>query len=241
MPVIALIDGPLPPDTFGLQAQEWLVDPPPTAADSPAAHHAAALAAAIRANAPDAGLLSLVVFAGRLACRARTIAQALDRIAWAEIALCAFGMRTPDADVARAVAELQGRGTLLVAAAPARGDPVYPAALPGVVSVQGDARCGPGDWSHLALPTAAFGACPSSVHPGMTGGSSLAAAHFAGHLAARLVRARDPGAVLSAMRREARHVGRERRGAAVGDPPTQRPDNLHPPARTQRSTKRPRA
>lgn len=214
MPLIALIDGPLAIGSEGLQEQEWLVDGTIGATESPAARHATALAAAIRTNAPDARLLSLVVFSGQLASSARTIAKALDRVRDADIALCAFGMRRSDPGIACAVAELQSRGTLLVASAPARGDPIFPANLPGVVAVQGDARCGPGDWTYLALPTAEFGACPRSEHPGMTGGSSLAAAHFAGQLAARLGGATNPGAVLAVMRRQARYIGRERRGAS---------------------------
>jgi len=213
--VIAVVDGPLPADRPAVVARHWLADPSPASLASPAARHAAALLAAIRRNAPTAGIVSLVVFTGGLACPAERVARAFDRAAGAAIALCAFGMGRHDAAVARAAARLQAAGTILVAAAPARGDPVYPAALPGVVAVQGDARCGPGDWSHLGLATAEFGACPRSAQPRLPAGASLAAAHFAGLVAARLAAGDAPAAVLTALRRDARHLGRERRCATL--------------------------
>jgi hypothetical protein len=49
-------------------------------------------------------------------------------------------------------------GCILVAAMPARGAPVYPAAYPGVIRATGDARCAPHELS--ALGPWFFGGCP---------------------------------------------------------------------------------
>ena len=49
-------------------------------------------------------------------------------------------------------------GCILVAAMPARGAPVYPAAYPGVIRATGDARCAPHEVS--ALRPWFFGGCP---------------------------------------------------------------------------------
>ena len=99
---------------------------------------------------------------------------------------------------------------VLVAAAPARGGPVYPAGYPGVLRVCGDARCGPGEWSHLATAQADFGACPDGPD-GRPGGASLAAARFSALLAGALVTEQDADMAVSALIRRAAYHGPERR------------------------------
>ncbi|WP_425101826.1 subtilisin-like serine protease QhpE [Tropicibacter sp. S64] len=206
---IALIDGPLPPGQFGCTT---LLDPENTAVvDSSAGHHASALAAAIHSAAPDAEILSIPVFKGGLSARVSDLVTAL-RIAadiGAEITHCSLGLGRNDPDVAAAIAALQGR--IIVASAPARGDPVWPAALPAVLSVQGDARCGPGQWSVLDLPTADYGACP---HPDPThgiAGASLAAARLTGLLAGQALTTETEARHW--LRSAAAWYGRERRTA----------------------------
>jgi hypothetical protein len=220
---VALIDGALAPGAPGLVAVTRF-DRGESGEAGP--RHAAAMAAAILAAAPEARLVNLVVFGGGLSKTAAIAAQALAAAGDASVALCAFGLARDDAAVRAAVATLTARGVAVVAAAPARGGPVWPAALPDVVSVQGDARCGPGDWSVLDLPSAGWGACPAGPDPGVAG-ASVAAARFAGLLAAGLARAgteppADPGfpsaalrsRVLDELRATARFRGRERRGGA---------------------------
>lgn len=204
MTLVALIDGPLSP---GLAGCVDLIDPLRDAvADSPAGQHARAVARAILSRAPEAELLSIPVFKARLAAKTSDLVAALEQAAQsgAEIVHCSLGLARNDPQVAEAIAALGDRIT--VASAPARGDPVWPAALPGVIAVQGDARCGPGQWSRLDLPAADYGACPSSQG---IAGASIAAAHLTGILAAQpfttAARARtflDAGAA---------HIGRERR------------------------------
>ena len=186
---IALIDGPL--------------DAKP---DTPATRHAAAVAATILSEAPTARIESHPVFRDRLATSAADLARALEA-ADADIVHCSLGLPRADATIAQTVAKLIAKGRILVASAPARGAPVWPAALPGVISVQGDARCGPGQWSHLALPAATFGACPRS--PRDLAGASFAAAHITGILAAKALT--DPAQAAATLRAQATFTGPERR------------------------------
>ncbi len=181
----------------------------PGAGQSPGARHAAAIARAILAGCPGARFVSLPVFGARLVTDASGLAQALEAAAEAELVHCSLGLARPDEAVRRAVEALIGAGRLVVAAAPARGGPAWPAGFPGVASVQGDARCGPGEWSLLDLPRATFGACPR-LEGEAVAGASVAAAHFSGLIARRLAGS-TPARALSAMRAGARHVGRERR------------------------------
>ncbi|QAX32443.1 hypothetical protein [Leisingera sp. NJS204] len=183
-PLIALIDGPLAADTPGLAARTDFCELHPRAAESPAAQHAGYMAAAIRANAPAVQVLNLTIFPGRLATSLATVAKVLHHAACskAQIVHCSFGHASASPELVEAVAAVLQAGKLLVASAPARGAPVYPAACIGVHSVQGDARCAPGQWSQLDLPGARYGACPGG--PGIpVRGASLAAAHFTGLLA----------------------------------------------------------
>lgn len=208
-PLIALIDGPLAADTPGFSARMDLCELHPRAAESPAALHASHMAAAIRVNAPEARIFGLSIFPGRLSTSLATVAEALRRAAEseAEIVHCSFGHGEASPAMAEAVAAVLAAGKRLVASAPARGAPVYPAGFDGVLSVQGDARCAPGQWSLLDLPGARFGACPGG--PGApVRGASLAAAHFTGLLA----RACMDGGV-EAMLRAPSFTGRERIGA----------------------------
>lgn len=207
---VALIDGPLPPGTPGLVAREMLRP----GGDAHSEGHAAAMAAALRAGCPGVAIVNLAVFGAGLATDADTVARALSRAAGLRpaIVLSAFGMARADAAVADACAALVAVGACIVAAAPARGGPVWPAAFPGVLAVQGDARCAPDEWSHLALPQADFGACPVVAGHEHARGASTAAAHFAGLLAQRLAGGLSAPDALKALRREARWQGRERRG-----------------------------
>ncbi|WP_264214558.1 subtilisin-like serine protease QhpE [Leisingera thetidis] len=208
-PLIALIDGPLPASTPGLSARADVCTLHPRAAESPAALHASHIAAAIRANAPAARLLGFSIFPGRLATSAATVADALHRAAESEAAIvhCSFGHASASPALAEGVAAVLHTGKLLVASAPARGTPVYPAACEGVLAVQGDARCSPGQWSLLNLPGARYGACPGN--PGaVVRGASLAAAHFTGLLARAC--AQDG---LESMLQTPAFTGRERIGA----------------------------
>ncbi|MCK7615503.1 hypothetical protein [Roseibium sediminicola] len=207
-----LIDGALPKDWPGLEHQAWFCESDST---PHAGMHAAAMAKTIQSHAPDIKLVNAVVFPGRLAAAHIQVCAALD---WfckdpPDILLCAFGMARSSVELGLAVARLQRAGSILIASAPARGGLVYPAGLYGVLSVQGDARCGPQELSRLDLPQAVFGACPEAVGFSEIRGASPAAAHAAGLLAACQV---ETGRGARCLEGAVRYRGRERRGEVVG-------------------------
>jgi hypothetical protein len=203
---IALIDGPLPTAFPGLEMQGYICTPHPDIARSPAAQHALSMARAIM-QAGSVQIDNYVVFPGRLATSVDVICDAIAQAADsdAQIIHCSFGLPNPSLQLAEAVTLAQSRGKRIVASAAARGARVFPAGFAGVISVQGDARCGAQDWSWLDLPHAIFGACPSGSDP-QIGGASVAAAHFTGHLAQALMREEA-----NLMKSRARFQGRERK------------------------------
>lgn len=206
---VVLIDGPLPPDHPALATRELLRP----GGGAHAVAHAAAMAEAMLAGCPEVRFVNLAVFGEGLSTDAATVVRALDRAleTGAMLVLCAFGMARPEPEIRRACAALRAAGAVVVASSPARGPQVWPAAFCDVVAVQGDARCAPGEWSHLALDAAEFGACPALPGAPDLRGASVAAAHFAGLLAGRAAGG-DIVQALEEMRRSPDYRGRERRG-----------------------------
>ena len=149
---------------------------------------------------------------------AEVVAAGLAWLVTQDVALVclSFGVRVDEPGLAAGTDTALSRGIVLVAAAPARGGPVYPAAYPGVIAVCGDARCGPDDVSELGGEPADYGACPRPAGGRLgraLGGASCAAAHVAGLLAG-FFSGRAPGDASSAREylcRAARYRGRERR------------------------------
>lgn len=208
---VGLVDGALPAGTPGLVASRSFC---PNDGNPLAATHASAMAATIALHAPDACLVSAAIFPGRLAANLQTVCDALDWLAGdpPHLVLCSFGMAHSSLELFLAVSRLQQAGSLIVASAPARGSPVYPAALEGVISVQGDARCGPNELSRLDLPQATYGACPVAHDYPDIRGASAAAGHVAGLLASA---GRKSGAPAEeTLRGSIRHVHRERKTSA---------------------------
>ncbi|WP_428687119.1 hypothetical protein [Roseibium sp.] len=209
---IGLIDGALPREWPGLSSQFRCCE-----ADGLqlAQDHATAMAQTIEACAGQVTFLNAVVFPGRLAASLADVCSALDRLARdpPDIVLCSFGMARTSVEMAVATERLLKAGCLVVASAPARGDPVYPAAFDGVVSVQGDARCMPGELSRLDLPQAMFGACPVAAGNAHIRGASAAAAHLAGLLAKVPNTTLQPD--LSGLMPFVKYLGRERKTQVV--------------------------
>lgn len=207
---IGLIDGPLPVDCPGLAEQVRLCE----ADGSPTAEiHAIAMADTIRAQVGAIQVVNAVVFPGRLATSAQTVCAALDWLARdpPEIVLCSFGMARSSVEFTTRIKALMQAGNLIVASAPARGEPVFPASIEGVLAVQGDARCQPGELSRLDLPQAAFGSCPVATDNPDIRGASAAAAHMAGLLARHWKG--SAAETLDALKSAIRYHGRERRSA----------------------------
>jgi hypothetical protein len=148
--------------------------------------HGGAVAAIVQSLVPTAALLDAQIFDEEPTTSAAVVAAGLR---WAveqgaRLATMSFGLPSDRAVLRAAVQDALDAGVLLVAARPARGGPVWPAAYPGVIAATGDARCAPGE---LSILPGAYGACPrrcgdDSAHP-RTGGASLAVGHLAGLLA----------------------------------------------------------
>jgi len=170
--------------------------------------HGTEVARLILAAAPDAQLLDAQVFAddrpvAGLAAVA-TVAVVATAIDWAiaqgaQLINFSLGLREDCWVLRHACARARAGGVLLVASAPARGGPVYPATYPGVLAATGDARCAEGQWSFLERspgvmvgPAALVGACPGPRSAGeVGGGASYAAARLCG-LLARWVQMQSP-------------------------------------------------
>lgn len=220
-PLVAIIDSGVPPDLAGrveeacgfVSVRQGVA----MAAASPdVVGHGSAVARLVAEAAPAARLLDAQIFHDRAATTPAVVAAALR---WAvarraDIAVLSLGMRSDREALRDACAEAVAAGMMLVASAPARGLPVYPAAYPGVLRVSGDARCGAGEVSWFGDGIAEYGTCSLLAQGALpVGGASFAAARLAGLLAAALSSGdlgpgQDPHAYLRA---RARFTGRERR------------------------------
>lgn len=207
---VGLIDGPLDGDRTAVARSRWFCDEP---AGDAARRHAASIAAVIGDHAPHVRFANAVIFGAGLTTSRERVAAAMRWLAEdpPDIVQCSFGIPGSDETIAACVKLMVDRGVLIVASAPARGQLVLPAALAGVIAVQGDARCGPDDLSRLDTDRADFGAHVLSDEGSPVRGASAAAAHFTGHLAMTLAQNADVAAALAELRDRARWVGPERR------------------------------
>ncbi|MRH22262.1 subtilisin [Rhodovulum strictum] len=181
--------------------------------------HGTAVAGVIRRGVPGVQIVHAQVFQDRPVTTAIQVAGALDWLAGrkADVICLSLGLAADRAPLRRAALAAVAAGRIVVAAAPARGGPCYPAAYPGVIAATGDARCG---WDGLSvLAGGVIGAWCGSPEQGGAGqgGASLAAARVAGHLAARIASGAgfaDGAAARDALAGAARFHGPECRGCA---------------------------
>lgn len=178
--------------------------------------HGSQIARLLLAQGGDIGLLIAGVFAGAQTSSPARVAAA---IAWlvasgAVLINLSVGIRRADAGLRRACERAAAAGVILVASAPARGAPVYPAAYPQCIAVSGDARCAEGEISWLGGANADFGAYPFTI-PGdaHNGGASYAAAHLSARIACLLRQGTAPDAMQQTLRAQCRYHGPERRNA----------------------------
>lgn len=111
-----------------------------------------------------------------------------------------------------AVVNALASGCIIVAATPARGEPVYPAAYAGVIRATGDARCEPGQWA--ALDDDTYAGCVSLAH-GATGVSGRGASVGAAWITREILGCPSDATraeVAAALHAGATYRGRERRG-----------------------------
>ncbi|GGO79246.1 hypothetical protein GCM10011348_13060 [Marinobacterium nitratireducens] len=158
--------------------------------------HGSAIADIIRAQAPDARLVVAQVFGERFSTTTAQVAAAIDWLVEQQVAVInlSLGLRQDRPQLRDACERALKAGVLLCAASPARGDPVYPSAYPGVFRMTGDARCDRDEVSHLETEFADFG---GHVRPldGRLGasGASMGCAHLSGLLARYLTEGGRPG------------------------------------------------
>lgn len=147
--------------------------------------HGSALAAVLLRDAPVFRLLNAQVFTDRLICTAAQVAAALDWLVTRKVRLVnmSFGLREDRPILRLACERALGQGVILMAAAPARGGPVFPAAYPGVIRATGDARCAPWEISFLDNGQADFGAHTRAGETAVIGASVGCA-----HVSARALR-----------------------------------------------------
>ncbi len=179
------------------------------------AGHGSALAAVIAA-AGEVELLDARIFDASLRTSAAQAAAAIDWLVCqgARILNLSFGLREDRAVLREACARAVDAGVLIVASAPARGDPVFPASYPGVLRTTGDARCAAGEISWLGTAQSDAGGAPRTPCDRVAG-ASAGCAHVCAALAQLMTlhprAARDD--VLDALKRNARYHGPERRSS----------------------------
>lgn len=173
---------------------------------------------AMAALAPQARFVVAQVFGEALRTDMATVARAVDWLVeqGAILINLSLGVRQDHAPLRAACERAVGRGCLLIASTPARGEPVFPAAYPGAIRVMGDARCTGSQHSALLLPHADFGACVLPTDGNRANaGASLGCAHLSGRVAALLAAGVAPSreAVWQALVASAAFHGPERRNS----------------------------
>jgi hypothetical protein len=187
------------------------------AGDDPTGH-GTRIARRITADRPQLELVLAQVFESGQPTSVLAIAAALDwcRAEGANLLHLSLGLAADRAPLAAAVARAVAAGCLVVAATPARGAPVYPAAYPGVIRATGDARCGAGEISRLG--TATFGGCVRADAAGVGGGgASVGAASVSCALIGCVAPGSSHAEALQALAARARYDGPERRRRAAPD------------------------
>lgn len=185
----------------------------PSADPSLPVSHGAAVARVILSLAPQAELFDAPSFAGSRQADAAAVARGLETCIGAGVRVVnlSFGLREDVASLRSACVNAIGQGAILVAARPARGPAVFPAAYPGVIAATGDARCAHDAWSALD-GGGLFGAAPASPVASIPGGASFAAARLSAFAANFLLE--TPAATAVEFRgwlmQHASYLGRER-------------------------------
>ncbi len=176
--------------------------------------HGTRVAALLLSASPDIELLLAQVFSSGEPTSALAVSAAID---WcvaqgAQLVHLSLGLAADRAPLAAAVARAVGAGVVVVAATPARGATVYPAAYPGVIRATGDARCAADEISRLAPAT--FGGCVRTA-AGAGQGASVGAAAVSRALLAAVTPGSPYRVAVEALTARARYDGPERRGRAA--------------------------
>jgi hypothetical protein len=177
--------------------------------------HGTRIARLITGGRPELELVLAQVFDGGAPTSAAAVAAGIDwcRDEGATLVHLSLGLRADRAVLADAVRRAVAAGCLVVAATPARGAPVYPAAYPDVIRATGDARCAAEEISQLGPTT--FGGCVRPEAAAAGGGASVGAAAVSRALARWLRPGSGFGEAVAALAARARYDGPERRAPAA--------------------------
>jgi hypothetical protein len=191
-------------------------------ASSDQMEHGSAIAKIILEKVPFADLFMAQVFQQKLVTTPNQVAAAINWLVGEGVQLInmSFGL-TNDRDVLRnACHHALDHGVILVAAASARGDPVYPANYPGVIRATGDARCSPNEISCLNTDQADFGGHVISTN-GIIKGASVGCAYIAAFIASYLFdhRNKSPEEIIKWLTDQAKYQGPESKGTMPGMSP----------------------
>lgn len=125
-----------------------------------------------------------------------------------------LGLREDRESLRDAVQQAVTAGIIISASSPARGEPVYPSAYPGVFRMTGDARCSLEQVSSLQTEFADFGGHVLGFDGEQNAaGASLGCAHMTGHIASILSQnpELDRAALHNKLVEQALYFGAERR------------------------------
>lgn len=202
---------------FVLQdGQLWLMEAEPDQLG-----HGTRIVEIIQHLMPQAELFSAQVFGDRLSTTAAQVAAAIDWLVGqgAQVINLSLGLRHDRESLRDACARALKQGVILCASSPARGEPVYPSAYPGVFRMTGDARCDREQISHLETEFADFGGCVRPLDDSLgQSGASMGCAHLSA-LVARALQgdARSLSGVRDWLVRQSLYHGPEqRRGVYTG-------------------------
>lgn len=173
--------------------------------------HGSALIRVIADQAPRARFAVAQIFRERLTTTPAQVAAAIDWLVTQKVAVInlSLGLRN-DRDALRDACERAlAAGVIICASTPARGEPVYPAAYPGVFRMTGDARCAIDEISSLQTRYADFGAYVQA-EAGVVG-ASVGCAQLSGHIGRYLCEGGDNSieAVTQWLEAQARYFGAE--------------------------------
>lgn len=177
--------------------------------------HGSAIAEIILERASPADLFMAQVFQQKLVTTPSQVAAAINWLVEEAVQLInmSFGL-TNDRDVLRnACHHAIDHGVILVAAAPARGEPVYPANYPGVIRATGDARCSSNEISYLNTDQADFGGHVISTNSNIKG-ASVGCAYVAAFIASYLLdhQNKNPREIINWLTDQAKYQGPESKG-----------------------------
>lgn len=133
--------------------------------------------------APDTCFYLAQVFQERFTTSTGQVSAAIDWLVEQEVDVInmSLGLRQDRESLRDSIQAALNAGIVICASSPAKGDPVYPAAYPGVFRMTGDARCAAEEWSYLETEYADFGGYVKSAD-GQQAGASMGTARMCGHV-----------------------------------------------------------